>query len=302
MPVDHARVSRPDALRESGSRSFAVRREAAAEEEWLTRSRRGTAGAGRLAATQARALQGTAGNGAVNRLLAQRKIAQTTVDPVSQLLGIKGTVQAVEVPKDKKVTAGTPFSAYPKDNVLNLGALDSVTMLELQYPGLDDPEMKAMPADDIVDMMGGGAYNPTKDLVVLGQGYSQAALVHEMGHKAQNESGMNTATAAISVLEYHNFVYSENINWANKKTDAKPRLGYANPVPKPPSPAKSWDDLKKAAEARFHHDKPETSNMLESLEVTLESGRYQEDGDKKGKYGDQIKANLISEYFKEFPK
>ncbi len=144
--------------------------------------------------------------------------------------------------------------------------------------------------------------DPTKDLVVLGQGYSQAALVHEMGHKAQNESGMNTATAAISVLEYHNFVYSENINWANKKSDAKPRLGYANPVPKPPSPAKSWDDLKKAAEARFHHDKPETSNMLESLEVTLESGRYQEDGDKKGKYGDQIKANLISEYFKEFPK
>ena len=300
--MDHAHESRPDSAHEARARSASVGREIAAEEDWPKRLAQGGPRDAGLAAAQARALQGTAGNSAVNRMLAQRKIAQATVDPVSQLLGIKGTVQAVEVPKDKKVTAGTPFSAYPKDNVLNIGALDSITMLELQYPGLDDPEMKAMPADDIVDMMGGGAYNPEKDLVVLGQGYSQAALVHEMGHKAQNEGGMNTATAAIPVLEYHNFVNSENINWASKKTDAKPRLGYANPVPKAPSPAKSWDDMKQAAKARFHHDKPETTNMIEALETTLGAGRYQEEGDKKGKYGDQIKANLIAEYYAAFPK
>lgn len=253
------------------------------------------------AGAELRALQRTVGNRTASRLIVQRKIDQAAVEPVSKLLGITGTVRAVEVPKNPKITAGTPFSAFPSDNVLNLGSLDKTTMLELQYPGVDDAEMKAMPADDIVDMMGGGAYNSTKDLVVLGQGYSQAALVHEMGHKAQNEAGMNTATAVTSVLEYHNFVYSENANWASKKTDARPRVAYSNPVPKAPSPAKTWDDLKKAVTARFHHDKPETSNMLESLEVTCDSGRYQEDGDRKGKYGDQIKANLIAEYFKEFP-
>lgn len=248
-----------------------------------------------------RGLQGSVGNAVASRMAAQRKIDQGVVEPVSKLLGITGTVKAVEVPKNPKITAGTPFSDYPGDNVLNIGGLDAMTMLKLQYPDVVDPEMEAMAADDIVDMMGGGAYNAERDLVVLGQGFSQAALVHEMGHKAQNESGMNTATAVTSVLEYHNFVYSENANWAAKKTDAKPRLGYSNPVPKAPIPAKSWDDLKKAVQARFHHEKPMTFEMLESLEVTCESGRYQEEGDTKGKYGDQVKANLIAEYFKEFP-
>jgi hypothetical protein len=256
-----------------------------------------------LAAARIRAIQRQAGNGAASRSVArqlQRKIDEATVAPVSKLLGITGKVQAVEVPKAATVKSVTPFKSYPADNTLNLGTLGDLTMLELQYPGVSDPDLAAMSANDIVDMMGGGAYNSSKDLVVLGQGYSQAALVHEMGHKAQNEAGMNTETAIVVVLEYHNFVYSENLDWASKKRDGKPRLSYGENI-RPKKGQPTWAELKTAVQAPTHHSKPETLGMLEALEVTLESGRYQEDGDKAGKYGDQIKSNLITEFFSVYP-
>jgi hypothetical protein len=283
----------------------------AADEQLAWRPER--AGPADISQPQLRALQRAAGNRAVSRLagaanpsgrpLLQRRIDPAKVDANAKFLGVSGKVQAVEVPNAPAFKSNTPFSKYPADKTLNLDALAKTSMLELQFPAqINDPNYTAMSSADIVDMMGGGAYHSGKDLVVLGEGFKDDALTHEMGHKAQNEAGMNADTAVVIVLEYHNFLINENAAWVLGKSNAKPRLSYATgAIPRPKGGAKSFEDLKAAVKARWHHEKPETSDMLESIETTLDGGRYASESDKKGTYAAQARANLVAEYFNTFP-
>jgi hypothetical protein len=259
------------------------------------------------------ALQQSAGNRAVGsllgggtrpaRLTVQRKIAaDKDVDEYQKLLGITGTVRGIEVPKVKTVTTVTPFGNYPES--LNLtDPMKKMSLAELHYATpadqlkKSDPDLANEPADTTLDMMGGGAYNSQHDLVVLAAGYPAPALLHEMGHKAQNEGGASNDTAVTVVLEYHNVLKNQNRPWLDGVQKAPaPRTFYNKDLLKPTT--KTWEQFKSSAYAKFHHQEPETKRLIEEIETMTSSGRYDSEKDSSGNaIGEVAKKNLVAEYF-----
>ena len=237
-------------------------------------------------------LQRAIGNSAVTRLV-QRAIDAGKVDATKQSLDIKSQIRAVEAPKKAKATS--PISTYPNSSKLNLP--DSITnksMAKLNFPDQTDKEQAEMwgeaTAFDIVqDMLGGGAYNHSEDLVVLAEGFSDPALLHEMGHKKQNESGFNAGSVSVVLLEYYNFLANENKPWLEKGT-GKPRLAYDEGAAKK-KPTKSWAELKEHVTGTLHHTSQSLA-MLEQIETLLTGEKYKD-------LAAQIKNNLISEYFQK---
>lgn len=249
----------------------------------------------------------------------RRKLDEKQLTDMGKELGIEGKISAVEVPKDKKFRTTTKFSAYPDGSTMNLSPeIAGKSILELNYPGWEtNPEYDAdwkeyygsEPATSVTDGLGGGAYNHMMDLVVLREPYTEPELVHEMGHKAQNEAGINADTASVLFLEYQNVLLHQNMNWWMRKEGAEPpRLQYSSTgistaaiqksfkISKPAQVTPEiWAEFKQQAGAALHHTHPEASGVLDSLDSLL-GGRYAEERDAKGTFEQQAKFNLIAEY------
>lgn len=244
-------------------------------------------------------LQESAGNQAVTDLIhgpkpaIQRAINVEQLKKTQEALEIKGDVQVVEAPK--KAKALDPMGSYPAASQLNLkDTLKPKSMASLNFPDMDEKTLKdswsdTMAVNIVDDMLGGGAYNHGEDLVVLSEGYTPAALQHEMGHKKQNEQGFNAGSVTVVLLEYHNVLANENKPWLETKT-GKPRLAYNEDAARG-KPKKSWDDLKKHAEGTLHHV-PQTVAVLTAIEDLLAKEEYKP-------HAAAIKNNLINEYFKQ---
>jgi hypothetical protein len=249
----------------------------------------------------------------------QRKIDEAAVKAMAISLGVKKRVSAVEVPKDQAIKTTTPFSDYPAGSVMDLPAeLAAKSIILLNFPDWEtnpdyDDEFKGyyrtQAATAVTDGLGGGAYNHTMDLVVLREPYTEPELLHEMGHKAQNEAGINADTASVLFLEYQNVMSHQNMPWLNRKDGAEPpRLMYSSTGISTAAVNKAfkitkalqmtpeiWGEFMKQAVTALHHTHPAAKDVLKSLDVTL-TGRYAEESDAKGTYANQVKFNLMAEY------
>lgn len=249
----------------------------------------------------------------------RRKIDEAAIKVMATELGVEKPVAAVEVPKDKKVKTTTPFSQYPEASVMNLpGELTGTSIIVLQFPDWAtnpeyDQDFKGYwagePATAVTDQLGGGAYNHKLDLVVLREGYTEPELRHEMGHKAQNDAGINADTASVLFLEYQNVLQHQNMPWNLEKEGAEPpRLMYSSTGISTAAIGKAfkitkatqmtdeiWEEFKKQAVSALHHDRPEAEDLLNSLDSTL-SQRYAKVSDTKGTFEQQAKFNLVAEY------
>lgn len=254
-----------------------------------------------------------------DQLSLQRAIDVDQVREMAGYLGIDGPVRVVEVPKNAKIKTTTPFSQYPASSKMNLTPeLEAKSIIVLNFPDWDtNPEYDAdfkgyyggEPATVVTDGLGGGAYNHTMDLVVLREPYSEPELLHEMGHKAQGDAGINADTATVLFLEYQNVLLTQNSPWWLGKEGADPpRLQYSSTgisatkiaatygVKRPDDITDEvWDEFKKAAATAVHHSYPMAMEVLESIEQTL-AGRYSRESDDKGRFDKQVKFNLIAEY------
>jgi hypothetical protein len=252
----------------------------------------------------------------------QRAIDVDQVREMAGYLGIEGPVRVVEVPKNAKIRTTTPFSDYPAASKMNLTSeLEAKSIILLDYPDWDtNPEYDAdfkgyfagQPATVVTDGLGGGAYNHLMDLVVLREPYSEPELLHEMGHKAQGDAGINADTATVLFLEYQNVLLTQNSPWWLGKEGADPpRLQYSSTgISATKISAKYgvkraddvtdqvWEDFKKAAATAVHHSNPRAVEVLESIESTL-AGRYSRESDEKGRFDKQVKFNLIAEYLEK---
>lgn len=257
--------------------------------------------------------------GGADRVSLQRAIDEDQIGETARYLGIETSVRAVEVPKDAKFRTTTPFSEYPGASKMNLTPdLESKSIIVLNFPDWDtnqeyDAEFKeyysGQPATAVTDGLGGGAYNHTMDLVVLREPYSDPELLHEMGHKAQGDAGINADTASVLFLEYQNVILHQNSPWWLKKEGAEPpRLQYSSTgistskisakfgIKNPDEmTAEIWADFKKTAVAALHHTKPQAEDVLDAIEASL-SGRYARESDDKGPLDKQVMFNLIAEY------
>jgi hypothetical protein len=257
--------------------------------------------------------------GGADRVSLQRAINVDQISEMARYLGIESSVRAVEVPKDAKIKTTTPFSEYPETSKMNLTAdLESKSIIVLDYPDWDtNPDYDAdfkeyysgQPATAVTDGLGGGAYNHKMDLVVLREPYSEPELLHEMGHKAQGDAGINADTASVLFLEYQNVILHQNSPWWLGKEGAEPpRLQYSSTgisaskikqkfgISKPAEmTAEIWTDFKKTAVAALHHTQTEAGDVLDGIEASL-SGRYAREADDKGPFDKQVMFNLIAEY------
>lgn len=264
----------------------------------------------------------------VGRRSVRRKIDPGKVNLDKQLLNIKTDVHAVEVPKGKKVSPLTSLKDYPKDNQHNLSEdLGKKPLLELQFPslaGLDQDALdfyKTAPASEITDALGGGAYNAALDLVVLEENFSDAALLHELGHKAQSEAGATNDTSLTVFLEYHNVLVNQNMPWyssgdtkkagmTGRTAPAEPRLYYNDRLKsskgKKAVSTKQWQDFRTAITEGFDHQhakvgdpgkKLQTQALVAGIEKVLELAAYKATDPASGvTYADIAKRNLITEY------
>ncbi|MCW2602019.1 MAG: hypothetical protein JWN61_154 [Pseudonocardiales bacterium] len=252
----------------------------------------------------------------------RRKIDVKAVADVALELGITKTVSVVEVPKALTFKTTTPFKDYPAESLLNLpGAMNDKSIIVLDFPDYYtnpayDDEFKgaygAMPASSVTDGLGGGAYNHTLDLVVLEEGYTAPALLHELGHKAQNDVGINADTASVLFLEYQNVMLHQNNPWVRGLPDAPaPRLQYTTGMVSTAVIKRQfkiskatemteviWEEFKRIAVAALHHDRPEAEGVLTALEFTL-GGKYATESNDKGTFAQQVKFNLIAEYLSQ---
>jgi hypothetical protein len=223
------------------------------------------------------------------------------------------------VPKDKKIKTTTKFTDYPAGSVMNLPAeLATKSIILLNFPDWDtNPEYdddfkdyyRTQPATAVTDGLGGGAYNHKMDLVVLREPYTEPELLHEMGHKAQNEAGINADTASVLFLEYQNVMSHQNMPWLHREEGAEPpRLMYSSTGISTAAVNKAfkitnalqmtpeiWEEFMKQAVTALHHTHPAAQDVLDSLDATL-TGRYAEESDAKGTYENQVKFNLMAEY------
>jgi hypothetical protein len=238
---------------------------------------------------------------AAQRSPVQRKVASDgSVDDIAKLLGITGTVRAVDTPPKAKI--GTPLSSYPADNMRNITpSQQALTIAHLHYADqadeiLKDQEFANQPADLIVkDEMGGGAYNHTQDLVVLAGGYDRPSLMHEMGHKAQAEAGATNDTAATIVLEYHNVLSNQNIGWLTGTEPGPPRLYYD--VNRARGGNRDWGAFRTAAKAKLHHQ-PLTETLIQAIEDLTGDGKYATPaGPGQPSPGAVARGNLAAEFF-----
>jgi hypothetical protein len=266
-----------------------------------------------VSASNVMQLQRLIGNRAVQRLVAQQKpqqpkiqraIDETKVEEFKELLNL-GSVTIVEVPNSSAVKLDTKFSAYPDGSTYNAGAIQGMSLLDINYgeAAVDmrtDPDSKdflASKAYDIVDGSGGGGYMHSHNMVMYNQGISNVnrAILHEMGHAKQNEGGANLASANQIILEYHNVLVNENrfVDLEEGKGQAL-RTNYLDSKPTSKSRSKTWENLITHATGGTNPQKEQNQKLINEILAEIEKRKeYKEKAD-------QIKMNLVYEYFNRF--
>ena len=195
-------------------------------------------------------------------------------------------VKIVEAPNGSKID--NKIGTYPQENKYDIEDGDGkLTLGDILY-GKDgikeyqnDVDFMNSPAEMHIDgMLGGGGYSHIADMIVLKEGCSKRYLLHEMGHKKQNDAGFHGGNTDGTILEYHNVIMNENLY------DDKLRLCYNSDKIKKSS-GKNWDQLK---EELAKGKKEKELALIGQIENTLNEQKY---ADKK----DVIKQNLVNEYY-----
>ncbi|WP_322922463.1 hypothetical protein [Paenibacillus campi] len=239
-----------------------------------------------------------------NKKVIQRVINSEWVKEQARKLNISNEVRILELPLTSKLT--DKISALKEVNKLNIDDLAKKDIGEIshsqwysQQKALSESPEKSDDREDAKMVLGypmeshmkeydGGGYQYKDNVIIILEGAEQRTLFHEMGHFKQNESNYNSSNVHPKILDYHNIILYENL-YENPQNNQKEQLRTYYSNKHKTNSNNSWADLITNSAITATEKK-----LLAEIDEALKNDKYKNSAD-------EIKQNLVNEYFVDNP-